>query len=100
MLAAKHNCECARQSCQHVSHALRPSSLPFVQAPKRRKAVDRRASKGRKLRFHVHDKLVNFMAPASDSHGGGSGDGGGVGPALFTNLFGQRQQPAAAAQLA
>jgi protein AATF/BFR2 len=70
-----------------------------LQAPKRRKAVDRRASKGRKLRFHVHDKLVSFMAPASDSHGGGD-ETGGVGAALFTNLFGQRQQPAAAAQLA
>lgn len=70
-----------------------------MQAPKRRKTVDRRASKGRKLRFHVHDKLVNFMAPASESYGG-SGDSNGVGPALFTNLFGQRHQPAAAAQLA
>ena len=29
---------------------------------RRRKAVDRRASKGRKLRFDVHDKLVGFMA--------------------------------------
>jgi protein AATF/BFR2 len=25
--------------------------------------VDRRASKGRKLRFHTMDKLVGFMAP-------------------------------------
>jgi protein AATF/BFR2 len=32
-------------------------------ATRRRKAVDRRASKGRKLRFDVHDKLVGFMAP-------------------------------------
>ena len=32
-------------------------------APKQRKAVDRRASKGRKLRFAILDKLVNFMAP-------------------------------------
>lgn len=30
---------------------------------KRRKTVDRRASKGRKLRYTVHEKLVNFMAP-------------------------------------
>jgi protein AATF/BFR2 len=67
-----------------------------LQAPKRRKVVDRRASKGRKLRFHVHDKLVNFMSPAS--HGQNSEDG--VGAALFTNLFGQRHPPAAAAQLA
>eukprot|EP00043_Microstomoeca_roanoka_P007660 m.73960 g.73960 ORF g.73960 m.73960 type:complete len:359 (+) comp13919_c0_seq1:100-1176(+) len=28
-----------------------------------KKKVDTRASKGRKLRFHVHPKLVNFMAP-------------------------------------
>lgn len=25
--------------------------------------VDRKASKGRKLRYHVHEKLVNFTAP-------------------------------------
>jgi len=31
--------------------------------PKRRKVVDRRASKGRKLRYHVMDKLVGFCAP-------------------------------------
>lgn len=30
---------------------------------KTRKQVDRRASKGRKLRFTVHEKLQNFMAP-------------------------------------
>ena len=29
---------------------------------KKRKAVDRRASKGRKVRYHVHDKMVNFMS--------------------------------------
>lgn len=33
----------------------------------KRKRVDRRASKGRKLRFHVHPKLMNFVAP--DPHG-------------------------------
>jgi protein AATF/BFR2 len=31
--------------------------------PKRRKQVDRRASKGRKLRYHVQTPLVNFCAP-------------------------------------
>jgi len=30
---------------------------------KKRKQVDRKASKGRKLRYHVHEKLVNFTAP-------------------------------------
>ena len=28
---------------------------------KRRKNVDRKASKGRKLRYHVQEPLVNFM---------------------------------------
>lgn len=32
--------------------------------PKQKKAnVDTRASKGRKLRYHVHEKIQNFMAP-------------------------------------
>ncbi|CCF34073.1 Bfr2 [Colletotrichum higginsianum] len=30
---------------------------------KTKKHVDRRASKGRKMRFNVHEKLQNFMAP-------------------------------------
>lgn len=34
-----------------------------VKPDKRRKVVDRRASKGRKIRYQVIDKLVNFMAP-------------------------------------
>ena len=29
----------------------------------RQKTIDTRASKGRKLRFEVHEKLQNFMAP-------------------------------------
>ena len=32
-------------------------------AKKARKVVDRRASKGRKLRYDVHEKLVAFLAP-------------------------------------
>jgi protein AATF/BFR2 len=40
-----------------------PAQLAAVRPPKRRKVVDRRASKGRKLRFHTLDKLVGFMAP-------------------------------------
>ena len=35
-------------------------------ANKRRKVVDRRASKGRKLRFDVMEKLVGFMAPVEE----------------------------------
>lgn len=32
-----------------------------------KKKVDTKASKGRKVRFHVHSKLVNFMAPINHS---------------------------------
>lgn len=51
------------------------------QGPKRRKAVDRRASKGRKLRYHVHDKLVGFMAPLEL-------EAPRYAAQLFSNLFG------------
>lgn len=34
-----------------------------MQGTKKRKIVDRRASKGRKIRYNVQEKLVNFMAP-------------------------------------
>jgi protein AATF/BFR2 len=30
---------------------------------KKKKNVDTKASKGRKIRYHVHEKLMNFMAP-------------------------------------
>jgi protein AATF/BFR2 len=48
---------------------------------KRRKAVDRRASKGRKLRYTVHEKLVNFMVPVAS-------DPPPFAAQLFANLFG------------
>ena len=34
---------------------------------KLKKQVDTRASKGRKIRYDVHEKLVNFMAPVDTS---------------------------------
>lgn len=49
---------------------------------KRRKVVDRRASKGRKLRFDVMEKLVGFMAAVED------GEGEGEQPALARQLAG------------
>lgn len=48
---------------------------------KKRKIVDRRASKSRKIRYHVHEKLVNFMAPEPMSLPD-------MAPVLFGNLFG------------
>ncbi|KAL2019878.1 hypothetical protein VTK56DRAFT_9053 [Thermocarpiscus australiensis] len=54
---------------------------------KTRKHVDRKASKGRKLRYTVHEKLQNFMAPEDrrswEEH---AIDG------LFGSLFGQKLQ--------
>ncbi|KNA20446.1 hypothetical protein SOVF_052240 [Spinacia oleracea] len=58
---------------------------------KKRKVVDRRASKSRKIRYHVHEKIVNFMAPEPI-------DLPPMAPKLFENLFGLRtQKPTSAA---
>ncbi|KAI3774239.1 hypothetical protein L1987_48786 [Smallanthus sonchifolius] len=48
---------------------------------KKRKIVDRRASKSRKIRYHVHEKIVNFMAPEPMNIPP-------MAPKLFENLFG------------
>jgi hypothetical protein len=66
------------------TQGLRGQAPPAQGGKKRRKQVDRRASKGRKLRYHVHAKLVNFVAPRPPA----------AEPAfatqLFANLFGRR----------
>ena len=33
------------------------------QKQRKKRKVDTRASKGRKIRYHVHEKIQNFMAP-------------------------------------
>jgi len=33
------------------------------QKNKKKKVVDTKASKGRKIRYHVHEKIQNFMVP-------------------------------------
>ncbi|KAF3440088.1 hypothetical protein FNV43_RR18366 [Rhamnella rubrinervis] len=48
---------------------------------KKRKTVDRRASKSRKIRYDIHEKIVNFMAPQPM-------DVPSMAPKLFENLFG------------
>eukprot|EP00873_Tetraselmis_striata_P040096 jgi/Tetstr1/460360/TSEL_005659.t1 len=60
----------------NASVAARPSS-------KRKNQVDRRASKGRKLRYDAHEKLVNFMTPAEHCVPG-------FPPSVFSNMFGMR----------
>ncbi|KAK9221250.1 hypothetical protein WN944_009676 [Citrus x changshan-huyou] len=58
---------------------------------KKRKIIDRRASKSRKIRYNVHEKIVNFMAPQPM-------DLPPMAPKLFENLFGLKtQKPASVA---
>lgn len=49
-----------------------------------KKKVDTKASKGRKVRFHIHSKLVNFMAPID--HSSMSNEARSE---LYRSLFGQ-----------
>lgn len=58
-----------------------------IKEAKTRKQVDRRASKGRKLRFTVHEKLQNFMAPEDRRNWEDDAI-----DRLFGTLFGQRMQ--------
>ena len=58
-----------------------------IKEAKSRKQVDRRASKGRKLRFTVHEKLQNFMAPEDRR----TWEDEAI-DRLFGTLFGQRMQ--------
>ncbi|KAK1248517.1 hypothetical protein MKX08_006737 [Trichoderma sp. CBMAI-0020] len=51
------------ESAAEQSSAVASVMLTANKEAKTRKVVDRKASKGRKLRFTVHDKLQNFMAP-------------------------------------
>ncbi|KAK4379459.1 hypothetical protein RND71_001321 [Anisodus tanguticus] len=48
---------------------------------KKRKIVDRRASKSRKIRYNIHEKIVNFMAPQQPVNLPE------MAPKLFENLF-------------
>ncbi|THG11525.1 hypothetical protein TEA_017508 [Camellia sinensis var. sinensis] len=52
---------------------------------KKRKIVDRRASKSRKIRYNIHEKIVNFMAPQPMQVPP-------MAPKLFENLFGLKTQ--------
>ncbi|RKP35768.1 apoptosis-antagonizing transcription factor, partial [Dimargaris cristalligena] len=64
---------------------------------RRSRTVDNKASKGRRLRYHVHEKLQNFMAPM-----GTSGWHADMVDELYATLLGQKiaaiqeEQPAQA----
>lgn len=77
-----------------LSHFVETDASPFVddevksaasRAIKRaKKNVDRRASKGRKIRFVPIPKLANFMAPTQLN------DENPIADELFRSLFGQQ----------
>ncbi|KAJ4973422.1 hypothetical protein NE237_006596 [Protea cynaroides] len=55
---------------------------------KKQKIVERRASKSRKIRYHVHEKIVNFMAMEPMNLPP-------MAPKLFESLFGLKNQQSA-----
>ena len=65
--------------------AANPASILPVKAPKFKKQVDTKASKGRKMRYTVHEKLQNFMAPEDRGRWGERQVG-----ELFGSLLGRR----------
>ncbi|XP_050115259.1 uncharacterized protein LOC126593280 [Malus sylvestris] len=56
-----------QQLLKEFFETIDPASCAFYSLKKlhtkKRKIVDRRASKSRKIRYNVHEKIVNFMAP-------------------------------------
>ncbi|KAI1006157.1 hypothetical protein K3495_g2065 [Podosphaera aphanis] len=62
-----------------------PAPWAAIKEAKTRKVVDTRASKGRKMRYTVHEKLQNFMAPEDRS----SWEPAAV-DRLFSTLLGQK----------
>ncbi|KAJ6833911.1 uncharacterized protein M6B38_336815 [Iris pallida] len=75
------------ESCDLTSSVMAFHAMKKLQ-PKKRKIVDRRASKSRKIRYSVHEKIVNFMAPVPMNLPQ-------MAPKLFENLFGMGNQKAA-----
>ncbi|XP_039121219.1 putative uncharacterized protein DDB_G0270496 isoform X1 [Dioscorea cayenensis subsp. rotundata] len=68
------------ESCDPTSSEAAFYALRKMQT-KKRKMVDRRASKSRKIRYNVHEKIANFMAPVPMVLPA-------MAPKLFENLFG------------
>ncbi|KAH8128986.1 hypothetical protein FP744_10007569 [Trichoderma asperellum] len=75
------------ESAAEQSSAVASVMLTANKEAKTRKVVDRKASKGRKLRFTVHEKLQNFMAPEDRR----SWEQGAI-DRFFGTLFGQKME--------
>ena len=58
-----------------------------LSAAQKKKEIDRRATKGRKIKYIVHDKLQNFMTPLDSSTFTLDGK-----DSILKNLFGHRSQ--------
>ncbi|KAI8365289.1 apoptosis antagonizing transcription factor-domain-containing protein [Radiomyces spectabilis] len=69
-----------------IAMGMRWAARKQAEGKKKKKAVDTKASKGRKLRFNVHEKIQNFMAPipAGTWHEEMTDE-------LFSSLLGQRK---------
>ena len=79
-----------QRSADTVAGSGAAATVRFAAAAKEAKAkkhVDTRASKGRKMRFNVHDKLQNFMAPEDRR----SWEQSAI-DRLFGTLFGQKMR--------
>ncbi|KPI39331.1 Protein bfr2 [Cyphellophora attinorum] len=60
----------SRTNAAAISSALPPTSTPAINGikpPRVKSNRDTKASKGRKIRYTVHEKLLNFMAPEDRS---------------------------------
>ncbi|KAL7924920.1 TRAUB domain-containing protein [Trichoderma austrokoningii] len=75
------------ESAAEQSSAVASVMLTANKEAKTRKVVDRKASKGRKLRFTVHEKLQNFMAPEDRR----AWEQGAI-DRFFGTLFGQKME--------
>ncbi|RMZ84566.1 hypothetical protein DV737_g1204, partial [Chaetothyriales sp. CBS 132003] len=78
LIASRHKSSASAEAISAVPTKLHPSGSS-------KKAVDTRASKGRKIRYTVHEKLQNFMAPDDRTTWGEAAR-----HEFFGSLFGQR----------
>ncbi|CAO3652940.1 unnamed protein product [Cunninghamella blakesleeana] len=69
-----------------IASGLRWAANKKQEIKKKKKDIDTRASKGRKLRFNVHEKIQNFMAPVPS----GSWHESMI-DELYSSLLGQRK---------
>ncbi|CAO3650790.1 unnamed protein product [Cunninghamella echinulata] len=69
-----------------IASGMRWAASKKQEIKKKKKNIDTKASKGRKLRFNVHEKIQNFMAPipAGEWHESMTDE-------LYTSLLGQRK---------